>query len=162
MSATPTADARAFRDALGAYATGVALVAIPQPGGGGLAITVNSFASVSLSPPLVLWSIDRASARRPAFAAAARFAVSVLAADQEELARRFASEAALAPGEAGFVFGPSGAPEAEGALAVFECSRQARHDGGDHDIIVGRVHRFAVGAAGPGLLYFRGRYGRAQ
>jgi flavin reductase (DIM6/NTAB) family NADH-FMN oxidoreductase RutF len=150
-------NARAFRDALGAFATGVCVVTTEGPAGP-MGFTANSFASLSLDPPLVLWSPARASMRFPVFAAAAEFAIHVLAEDQGDLMRRFVR------GGAGFDGieadrSPEGVPVLQGTLARFDCARHATHDGGDHLIIVGLVRRFAQGRGAP-LVFSAGRYGR--
>nr|WP_249138913.1 flavin reductase family protein [Actibacterium sp. MT2.3-13A] len=145
-----------MRQCLGRYATGVAVVTTQAPGGP-LGITANSFASVSLDPPLVLWSPAKRSARFAAFRAAQDYAIHVLTAEQEPLARRFA--------RAGHGFegldwraGPGGVPLLEGVLARFLCRQEAVHDGGDHAIIVGRVLE-AVQREGAPLVFLGGRYG---
>lgn len=149
--------ARAFRDALGAFPTGVTVVTA-QRREGPIGMTANSFASVSLDPPLVLWSPARASSRFGAFVAAAHYAVHVLAEDRADLAGRFA--------RSGQGFGPvaheapHGVPLlAEGWVARFVCARTAVHDGGDHAIIVGRVLRVETAQGAP-LVFARGQYGK--
>ena len=148
--------ARAFRDALGRFATGVTVVTCEADGP--LGITANSFASVSLDPPLVLWSPARVSRRFDAFAGAEHFAVHVLGAEQAALCEGFSA--------AGDAF-PDGAPERnaegvpviDGCLARFECRTHARHDGGDHEIVVGAVLR-ASSREGAPLVFAAGSYGR--
>ena len=147
-------DRRAFRRALGNFPTGVAVVttiAADRP----IGMTINSFASVSLDPPLVLWSVDLAAGFADDFTTADRFALSVLAGDQIGLARRFA--AALDDRFDGVPTwtGAGGLPLIAGALATFECRREAVHPGGDHAIIVGRVDRFAARDGSP-LLFHAG------
>jgi flavin reductase (DIM6/NTAB) family NADH-FMN oxidoreductase RutF len=146
---------RQLRDALGRFATGVTVVTTMTPRGP-LGITANSFASVSLAPPLVLWSPARKSRRFPAFEAASHFAIHVLSAHQQGLAERFAL-----PGDgfAGLAFtaGHGNAPLLEGCTARFECRHAAGHDGGDHLIVVGEVLRLDQ-ADLPPLLYHRGTY----
>lgn len=148
-------DERQLRDALGRFATGVTVVTAMAPDGP-LGMTANSFASVSLDPPLVLWSPARRSRRFPAFEAASHFAIHVLARDQQALAERFARSghrfAGLAPGR-----GAGDAPLLEGCAARFECRHAAGYDGGDHLIMVGEVLRFETRDVPP-LLYHRGRY----
>lgn len=141
---------RAFRDALGAYATGVTVITTDTPGGP-VGITANSFASLSLDPPLVLWSPARASRRFAIFAAAERFAVHILAAEQEGLARHF-TRTGEPPGA------DSGVGGLDRALARFECLRHAVHPGGDHAIVVGLVER-AVWRPGAPLVFHGGRFG---
>ena len=159
-------DARAFRNALGCFPTGVAVMTTSggAPGGADdashIGITVNSFTSVSLDPPLVLWCIDRRSRRYPAFANAAGFTVSILAAGHKAVSLRLAG-----PGEHrlnGIALMPTelGPPALADSLAVFECARESVQDAGDHAIVVGRVLRFAShDGVGAPLVYFKGRYG---
>lgn len=147
-------DERALRDALGRFATGVTVVTTMTPDGP-LGITANSFASLSLDPPLVLWSPARRSSRFAAFETASHFCVHVLAADQEALARHFAQVGVF--GGFGFTPGLGGAPLIEGSAARFECFHAARFDGGDHLICVGEVLRLTQRDVAP-LVYYRGGY----
>lgn len=154
---TPSADSlRALRDALGRYATGVTVVTARGPEGP-VGITANSFSSLSLDPPLVLWCPAKRSARYAAFAAARHYAIHVLGAEQLELCRRFARSAddfdGVALGETA-----EGTPLIAGCLAHFECAAWGAHDGGDHAILIGRVLRAAMRPGEP-LLFFGGRYG---
>ena len=151
-------DSRAFRSALGTFATGVTVITTRPPGGEPLGVTVNSFASVSLDPPLVLFSLDRASHSFDAFAAADHYVVNVLAADQQELSRRFAKTGQHAVDGVPHGLGAGGCPLIEGALAQFECAIAARYDGGDHVIYLGRVLGINVADGGDPLVYFRSRY----
>ncbi|MFN4173249.1 MAG: flavin reductase family protein [Pseudorhodobacter sp.] len=149
-------DARSFRDALGRFATGVTVVTTAGPDGP-MGFTANSFASVSLDPPLVLWSPARASSRFELFAEARHFAIHVLAAEDAVLCARFAR------GGEGFEglptdCSPEGIPLIPGTLARYECVQHATHDGGDHLVILGRVLRFAAREGAP-LLFSQGRYG---
>lgn len=147
---------RAFRDALGCFGTGVTVVTAQGPGGL-LAMTANSFASVSLDPPLVLWCPARASQRHDAFARAAHFAIHVMGEDQQALASRFARSGADFEG-VDWVPGQDGVPLIAGCLARFECTLSAVHDGGDHSIVVARVLRVSH-RPGLGLMFKQGRYG---
>ncbi|QLP98731.1 MAG: flavin reductase family protein [Rhodoblastus sp.] len=153
----PLCTTRALRGALGAFATGVAVVtAAAQDGAHGL--TINSFASVSLDPPLVLWSLARRSHSLHAFETAPTFAVHVLGRHQAELARRFARPsphrfAGLTLGE-----GIDGAPLLPDSVACFECRRVAAHDGGDHVIFIGRIERYRADHRPP-LVFSRGQFG---
>lgn len=154
---TPGPDtARAFRDALGKFATGVTIVTC-QSDRGPLGITANSFASLSLDPPLVLWSPARASRRFQAFADAEHYAIHVLSADQQSLCDRFADDG-LNFANLDWSQGAHAVPLLPDCLARFECTRQALHDGGDHAIIVGLVTAAATGPGDP-LLFSGGRYG---
>ena len=154
-------DTRALRDALAAYPTGVALVTVPA-GDGPRAMTVNSFASVSLDPPLILWSVAKDSERYQMFLEAEVFAVNVLGADQEALAAACAKDDDLIAAGAEVRAGSAGAPLVAGAIAWFECRREAVHAGGDHDIIVGRVTDFAEPQTGPALTFHRSAFGRSN
>ena len=147
-------DRRAFRRALGHFPTGVAIVTTVA-GDRPVGMTINSFASVSLDPPLVLWSVDLAAGFADAFTAADRFALSVLAGDQMALARRFAADLDDRFDGVATWAGAGGLPLIAGALATFECRREAVHPGGDHAIIVGRVDRFAARDGSP-LLFHAG------
>ncbi len=158
LTFTPSKDTeRDFRDALGRFATGVTVVTT-QSDKGPLGITANSFASVSLDPPLVLWSPARASQRFPAFEAAERYAIHVLGSDQIDLCRRFSRDGLDFAG-LDWIAGEDGVPLIEGCLARFDCRRTAVHDGGDHLIVVGRVLQAGVRDGVP-LLFSGGLYGR--
>lgn len=148
---------RELRDALGQYATGVTVVTTSTDRGP-LGMTANSFASVSLDPPLVLWSPARHSKRFPAFEAAEYFAIHVLSDDQEALAIRFAQSGEDFDGVS-HTAGLGGAPVIAGCTAVLECRHAAGHDGGDHLILVGEVEQLTHTQAEP-LIYHRGRFTR--
>ena len=148
---------RDFRDALGRFATGVTIVTC-YSARGPLGITANSFASVSLDPPLVLWSPARASARFAAFTEADRYAIHVVAEDQVETCLRFTKGGDDWDGLA-WRDGPHGAPVLDHCLARFDCAPEAIHDGGDHAIVVGRVLEACRGEGRP-LLFADGTYGR--
>jgi flavin reductase (DIM6/NTAB) family NADH-FMN oxidoreductase RutF len=152
-------DARAFRDALGHFATGVAIVtAAGQGTAGPLGLTINSFASVSLDPPLILWSLDRSSDRFAAMMAATHFAVNMLGAESRDLAQRLARKGQSTIEAASLRPGAHGAPLLEDAIAHFECKVEHRYDGGDHVILVGRVLAHGHRSHGDPLIYYRGRY----
>ena len=148
---------REFRDTLGRFATGVTVVTT-QTGNGPLGITANSFASVSLDPPLVLWSPAKASRRFPAFEAADHYAIHVLGEDQMDLCRRFSRDGTDFDG-LDWEAGPGETPLIAGCLARFRCVKTAAHDGGDHVIVVGRVLECEYRDGQP-LLFSGGRYGR--
>ena len=151
----PTAEsARAFRDALGQFATGVALVTIDGPDGP-MGFTANSFSSLSLDPALVLWSPAKSARRYPFFATAQHFAIHVLAADQTHVIERFSRHGA---GFDGFDhrLNAQRVPLIDSALARFECELHATHEGGDHLIVVGRVTRVICKGGAP-LVFVRGR-----
>ena len=153
-------DCRAFRDALGCFATGIAVVTACAPDGSFVGLTVNSFNSVSLDPPLVLWSLDLGSPSLDAFRNATHYAVNILAAGQEEISQRFAMRAADKFGDLDVCTGFGGVPLLHGCCAWFECANEAQYPGGDHLIFLGRVERFSADAARAPLLYHGGRYGR--
>lgn len=151
-------DTRELRRTLGQFATGVTIVTCLAPDGTPVGMTANSFASVSLDPPLVLWSLDRRAKSFDAFAAAERFAFSVLALDQVDLSNRFAKPGADKFTTTPWTRGLGEVPLMEEPSAHFECSRHAAFDGGDHLILVGRVERFARYGR-RGLVFAEGRYG---
>ncbi|MDD9921344.1 MAG: flavin reductase family protein [Boseongicola sp.] len=157
MRFTPGPDtSRQFRDALSNFATGVTVVTCRGPEGP-VGITANSFASLSLDPPLVLWSPARASKRFAAFEAADNYAIHVLSSSQMDVCRGFARNGT---DFSAFDWETSAenVPLLNGCLARFECLRHAVHDGGDHAIIVGRVTNAAVGPGEP-LIFSGGSYG---
>ena len=157
MPFTPSPEsADEFRRALGQFPTGVTIVTC-QSDIGPIGITANSFSSVSLDPPLVLWSPARASRRFAAFEQAQHFAIHVVGEDQFHICRQFANIGHRFDG-LDWHEGAHAVPLINGCLARFECVRHAIHDGGDHAIIVGRVTSAAVGAGNP-LLFSRGAYG---
>ncbi|MCV2876519.1 flavin reductase family protein [Rhodobacteraceae bacterium XHP0102] len=152
------ANPRAFRTALGCFATGVTIVTV-QSDEGPVAITANSFSSVSLDPALVLWSIDRASRRYRFFADAPAYAIHVLGADQEDLCWRIARDAKGLRSD-DFDMNAEGVPVLHDCLARFECTAWAAYAGGDHDILVGQVLRAGHRETGGSLGFFRGKLGQ--
>lgn len=153
-------DCRAFRSALGSFATGIAVVSACAPDGSFVGLTVNSFNSVSLDPPLVLWSLDRNSPSLAVFRDAGHYAVNILAADQETVSQRFATRLNDKFGELEVCAGFGGVPLLHGCCAWFECINEAQYAGGDHLILLGRVARFSHDPARAPLLYHAGRYRR--
>jgi flavin reductase (DIM6/NTAB) family NADH-FMN oxidoreductase RutF len=153
-------DARAFRDALGQFPTGVAVVTA-QTGSEAshIGITVNSFTSVSLEPPLVLWCIDRASRRHAAFVQAPGFTVSILGAEHKAVSARLAGEGEHNLGGLALLVTELGPPALAESLAVFECTREQVIEAGDHSALIGRVLRFHRPEKGAPLVYFQGKYG---
>lgn len=145
---------RLLRDAFGRFATGVTVVTARGPSGCS-AITANSFSSVSLDPPLVLWSPARNSARFPLFAEADHYAIHVLAADQAELAWAVARDRSALE-VANLDENHEGVPVLDRCLARFDCRRVAMHEAGDHVIVVGEVLR-ATMCDGDPLAFFGGR-----
>jgi flavin reductase (DIM6/NTAB) family NADH-FMN oxidoreductase RutF len=150
------ADGRALREALGRFGTGVTVVTCPTPDGP-LGITANSFSSVSLDPPLVLWSPAKSSSRYPFFMAADRFAIHVMGQEQFDTCGGFARNG-NAFDTLDWETGDGGVPLINGCLSRFECTTTATHDGGDHSIIVARVTRVTTRQGEP-LLFFGGSYG---
>ncbi|SFT78021.1 flavin reductase family protein [Sedimentitalea nanhaiensis] len=147
---------RAYRDALGCFGTGVTVVTT-RTAQGPLAMTANSFASVSLDPPIVLWCAAKRSLRHAAFAAAPNYAIHVMANDQQDLALHFARSGHDFD-TVSWTENAAGIPILRGCLARFECRGSDLHDAGDHTIIVGQVLRAAC-RPGTGLMYKRGQYG---
>ena len=150
------ADPRAFRDALGRFATGVTVVTC-DTSDGPMGITANSFASVSLDPPLVLWSPAKSSSRYPFFMAAKHFAIHVMGEDQASVSSGFARSGA-AFDALDWTRSDKGVPLINGCLSRFECETTACHDGGDHSIIVARVAQVTTRPGEP-LMFFSGQYG---
>ncbi len=139
----PGSDKRAFRNALGRFPTGVTVVTTLGPGGRRIGLTANSFNSVSLDPPLVLWSLAKAARSLPYFVGAPHYVINVLAADQIALSRQFASARDDRFLDVACREGLGGVPMIEGCTAWFECHNVHQYEGGDHVIMVGRVERFA-------------------
>lgn len=151
-------DARAYRRALGGFATGVCVVTAHTKDGP-LGITVNSFTSVSLDPPLVLWCMDIKSDRHDAFAGAERFAVHMLPVEDQEMSDRFAWGAARLS-EDEFDTGNQEPPCLRNAVTRLSCDMHQQIVMGDHLVIVGHVKQFKT-RPGDALTYFRGKYGQA-
>ena len=153
-------DTTSFRKALGRFATGVTVVTGVAENGNAVGITVNSFTSLSLDPPLVLFCIDVSAPSCATFATGPSFALNVLSQDQEALSNNFASPLEDKFLDVEFDTWETGSPILKGCLANLECRREAVYDGGDHKIIVGRVEKLANSNAGHPLIYFQGRYAR--
>ena len=153
-----THDARQFRNALGCFTTGVCIVTAKCPQSGPIGLTINSFASVSLDPPLILWSLDRGSDTLSIFEAASHFCINVLSDEAIILSNRLAQKANHSILEEIARHGLGDVPILQGVLAHFECEVTAKHDGGDHIIFVGRVEKFSYDERGKPLVYYRGRY----
>ncbi|WP_137819125.1 p-hydroxyphenylacetate 3-hydroxylase reductase component [Pseudomonas sp. 2FG] len=159
MTATTEAgfDPRAFRRALGNFATGVTIVTAATPSGAKVGVTANSFNSVSLDPPLVLWSLDKRSNSCEVFEQASHFAVNILAADQIELSNQFARPKDDKFAGVTYELGDGGAPLLPDCSARFQCEKYQQLDGGDHWILIGKVLAFDDLGRSP-LLYHQGAY----
>jgi 3-hydroxy-9,10-secoandrosta-1,3,5(10)-triene-9,17-dione monooxygenase reductase component len=153
-------DSRRFRDALGAFATGITIVTTRDARAGDAGITASSFNSVSLDPPMVLFSLAKSSLSLAAFLEAAHFAVHVLAADQEELSLRFATRGADKFQGLELERGTAAVPLLKGCSARFLCRTAFRYEGGDHVIFVGEVETFDHSERPP-LVFHGGRYALA-
>ena len=151
-------DPREFRNALGSFATGVTIVTTTTADGRNVGLTCNSFASVSLNPPLVLWSLVTHSVNLAAFQEASHFAVNVLGREQGELAMQFARSAEDKFVGVSWTPGLGGAPILAGCVAHFQCRAADRYYGGDHVIFLGAVEAFAHVPDAP-LLFSRGKFG---
>jgi len=154
----PSFSSADFRAALGMFATGVTIVTARGAGGAPVGLTANSFNSVSLDPPLVLWSLARSAGSMAAFERGSHYAVNILAAEQHALAERFASKSADRFADLVCREGAGGAPILEGAAAVFECFNRSRYEEGDHVIFVGEVERCSWRAGAQPLIFHGGRY----
>jgi 3-hydroxy-9,10-secoandrosta-1,3,5(10)-triene-9,17-dione monooxygenase reductase component len=146
-------EAAELRRALGRFATGVTVVTTRAPDGRPVGMTASSFNAVSLEPPLVLWSIGRASANHAAFTTASCWAVHVLALDQRQLAEHFARRGVDRFAGIETEPGLEGLPLLTGCAARFECRASAVHAAGDHSIMVGAVQRLLVGAEQPLVVH---------
>jgi flavin reductase (DIM6/NTAB) family NADH-FMN oxidoreductase RutF len=151
-------DSQMFRRALGTFATGITVVTSVAEDGELLGFTANSFNSVSMNPPLVLFSLNRNAYSLRAFEAAGVFAINVLSQDQEKTSVAFARALASKWDGVAYETWGTGCPILSGALANFECETVSMHDGGDHVIFVGRVLRLQASEDGKPLIYFRGCY----
>lgn len=153
----PDFDPRDFRNALGQFATGVTVVTTRNSAGEPIGLTANSFSSVSLSPPLVLWSLSLRSPNLPNFLQATHFAINVLARDQIALSQRFSKPMPNKFEGIACTDSASGIPLLTGTSAHFECRIEARHYSGDHVIFIGHVLHYSH-ADREALGYYRGRY----
>ena len=149
---------RDFRDALGAFATGVCVITANPEGGEPFGLTVNSFASVSLDPPLVLWSLQNDSEMYEAFEQSSQFGVNILRSQQQDLSNQYAKKDDHTLSAGHFVCAASGVPIMPATLVSMECEVEARHPGGDHIILVGRVLEFTQREVGEPLLFCAGSY----
>lgn len=147
-----------FRTALGMFATGVTIVTTRAANGALIGLTASSFNTVSLEPPLVLWSLARGAASMPALRTGSHYAINILAAHQKPLAERFATKDVDRWADVEFTEGAGGAPLLAGAVASFECFNRSRYDEGDHVIFVGEVERCSHVPGGLPLLFHGGRF----
>ncbi|MBS0308768.1 MAG: flavin reductase family protein [Proteobacteria bacterium] len=147
-------DARHFRNALSQFATGVAIVTTRLPDGGFVGLTATSFNSVSLTPPLVLWSLADSARSLPVFSAASHYVVNVLGAQQVALADRFSRRIDNRFAGVEYTLSASGCPILKGAAAWFDCANRSRYPEGDHTIFVGLVEH--CDAAPQAALVFHG------
>jgi flavin reductase (DIM6/NTAB) family NADH-FMN oxidoreductase RutF len=143
---------------MGRFATGITLISTISRAGEPLGLTINSFSSVSLDPPLVLFSLARTASRFEDFIAAGRFAVNVLSSEQRQVSQKFARHGEGLWGDLPRESWATGCPILPGALASFDCTTEAQYEGGDHVIMLGRVRRVGTAADGEPLLYFRSAY----
>jgi len=154
-------DASTFRTVLGHFATGVVVVTAAD-GGEPVGMACNSFTSVSLDPPLVLFCAAKTSTTYPRIQAAGRWAANVLGEDDEEICRLFAQKDTDRFAHVAYGIGATGAPVLERALAFVDCVTEVEHEAGDHLIVVGRVVELGYRAEGKPLLFYRGGYGRFE
>lgn len=147
-----------FRQALGLFATGVTIVTARAADGSPVGLTVNSFNSVSMSPPLVLWSLARVAGSLPAFSRGSHYAIHILAAEQRALAERFATREIDRFADLDWSEGAGGIPLIDGAAAVLECSNRSRYEEGDHVIFVGEVEQCRWRADASPLIFHGGRF----
>lgn len=150
---------RRFRNALGMFATGITVVSTRTPAGAPIGLTVNSFNSVSLDPPLIVWSLAKELPSRDLFEGCEYYAINVLAEDQTELSQRFASRAGARFAGLEIDEGVGGVPLLRGCCARFVCRNSVRHEGGDHLVFISEVLSFDYAERAP-LLYFGGAYRR--
>ncbi|WP_416907741.1 MAG: flavin reductase family protein [Polymorphobacter sp.] len=157
--AAPPFDARALRDAFGCFATGVTVITTQDDAGNRLGLTANSFTSVSLDPPLLLFCPANNASILPGIHTSGRFAVNILANASQAVADRFTRKNIDRFADASWEDW-DGVPVLADAKAAFACTLHADHDGGDHRIIVGRITRFGLNTTRELLLYLHGRYRR--
>lgn len=159
-ASTPTMplDQFKFRQALGGFCTGVTVVTTEMPDGELLGVTASSFNSVSLEPPLVLFSLDRRAYSLAKYEQAGRFAVNVLSHDQSDLCMRFAKPGGQKWDGVAYEQWETGAPILDGCVSNFDCRTHALYDGGDHLIFVGRVLRLRTTLDAEPMIFYRGGF----
>lgn len=150
-------DPRELRNLLGQFATGVTVITTRTPDGRNVGMTANSFSSVSLEPPLVLWSISRTAPSLEDFLLSSHFAINVLGADQHAISGRFARAAPDKFAGVAFKEGEAGVPLLEGVIATLVCRNFIQYEGGDHLIFLGQVEHYRQGAGDP-LVFHGGQY----
>lgn len=148
---------RALRDALGCFATGVGVVTTATEGGHQMGLTINSFSSLSLDPPLILWSLSLDSGLTDHFKIGCPFVINFLTEGQKDLAEKFATALEDRFKSIELREGEGGAPVFNENAGHIECRTEAVHPGGDHVIIVGRVTAFEVGDGAP-LIFHKGKF----
>lgn len=157
MSSSSKIDPRDFRNVLGAFPTGVTVITAKDDEDKRYGVTANSFNSVSLDPPLILWSIGKTSTSYDAFMAAEFWNVHILAADQEAISNNFAKSGGDKYADIDYQDGIEGAPLIAGCAAVMQCKTEYQYEGGDHIILVGRVLDYQYDDK-ESLVFSRGRY----
>ena len=156
----PVTDSKEYRNALSRFATGVVIVTTTYEGRK-FGITVNSFSSVSLSPPMVLWSPDKSSERHEAFVNTAHYAVHILSAEQKPICDAFA-KSPFAFDQFDHTNNKDGIPILNNCLAVFECQTSAMVDAGDHTVILGQVDNVQIHKTGDSLIFAHGAFSTAK
>ena len=149
----PQIDEREFRNVLSRFATGIAVVTTTDQDGNPIGTTINSFSSVSLDPPLVLWSMGLAAYSLPAFRRAGAFAINFLPSDKQHLSQKFATPSASKFSGVDYQLDALGLPLLDGMLAYISCTTWRRYPGGDHEIFIGRVRALKIGDGDPLVLY---------
>jgi flavin reductase (DIM6/NTAB) family NADH-FMN oxidoreductase RutF len=157
-AASPRFSSSDFRAALGMFATGVTIVTARTPTGNLVGLTANSFNSVSLSPPLVLWSLGRAAASLDVFSTGSHYAIHILGADQHLLAQQFAAKSADRWQGVDYTLSFNGTPMIAGCIASFECFNRSRYEEGDHVIFVGEVENCSAQPSASPLLFHGGKF----
>lgn len=157
-----TIDKRKLRDAFGSFATGVCVVTTMPLRGEPIGMTINSFSSVSLEPPLVLWSIQNNSECFDVFDDTEKFAINILSSAQQAHSASYARKGEHVLNAADYRLGRTGSPILRDALTSFECRVWARYPGGDHLIIVGEVLEFTTRPTGRPLLFYKGGYAETR
>jgi flavin reductase (DIM6/NTAB) family NADH-FMN oxidoreductase RutF len=156
-AAEPAIDPRELRDVLGCFATGVAIVTSVGEEGKPVGMTINSFSSVSLDPPLVLWSIGLNTPSRGAYVKHKSFAINIMGAHSKDVSLHFAKPSDDKFAGVDWSAGHNGVPVLTEALATLECDIHEQVIAGDHEIFIGRVMRLRQGSGDP-LLFHRGKF----